>query len=218
VPPRAWRTIVGLVAHVRQMDLSGDSSKGVYYFPLYQVPAPFASLVLRASADPRRLAGPMIDAVRAVDPSQPVFDLKSMDERVADSLGSRRFAVTLLGVFAAMAMLLAAIGIYGVVSYSVAQRTQEIGVRVALGAGRGAIFGMVLGQALRLAAAGVIAGVAAGAALARLVASQLFQTSEFDPLTFAAMAAVLVAVAVAASYIPARRATRVDPMVALRYE
>jgi putative ABC transport system permease protein len=160
----------------------------------------------------------MIDAVRAVDPSQPVFDLKSMDERVADSLGSRRFAVTLLGVFAAMAMLLAAIGIYGVVSYSVAQRTQEIGVRVALGAGRRAIFGMVLGQALRLAAAGVIAGVAAAAALARLVASQLFQTSEFDPLTFAAMAAVLVAVALAASYIPARRATRVDPMVALRYE
>jgi putative ABC transport system permease protein len=117
-----------------------------------------------------------------------------------------------------MAMLLAAIGIYGVVSYSVAQRTQEIGVRVALGAGRGAIFGMVLGQALRLAAAGLIAGVAAAAALARLVASQLFQTSEFDPLTFAAMAAVLVAVAAAASYIPARRATRVDPMVALRYE
>jgi predicted permease len=218
VPPRAWCTVVGLVTHVRQMDLSGDSSKGVYYFPLYQVPAPFASLVLRTSADPRRLAGPMIDAVRAVDRSQPVFDLKSMDERVADSLGSRRFAVTLLGVFAAMAMLLAAIGIYGVVSYSVAQRTQEIGVRVALGAGRGAIFGMVLGQALRLAAAGVIAGVAAAAALARLVASQLFQTSEFDPVTFAAMAAVLVAVAVAASYIPARRATRVDPMVALRYE
>jgi predicted permease len=217
-PQAPWCTIVGLVGHIRQADLSGDSSKGVYYYSLYQAPAPIASFVVRTSVDPRRLAGPMRDAIRAVDPSQPIFDLKAMDDRVSDSLGARRFSVTLLGVFAALAMLLAAIGIYGVVSYSVAQRTQEIGIRLALGAERRSVFRMVLGQALRLAAAGVVAGVAAAAVLARLVSSQLFQTSEFDPVTFAAVAGILVAVALAASYIPARRATRVDPLVALRYE
>jgi predicted permease len=217
-PPAQWCRIVGIVAHVRQMDLTGEASKGVYYFPLWQNPLPYGTFAIRTAGDPLALAGAMRQAIRAVDPAQPVADLKSMDQRVAETLGARRFAVTLLGVFAGLAMLLAAMGIYGVISYAVAQRTQEIGIRMALGAGRGSVLGMVLGQALRLAAGGVAAGMIAAAALARLVESQLFQTSEFDPATFGAMAVVLSVVAVAASYIPARRATRVDPVVALRWE
>jgi predicted permease len=213
-----WATIVGMVGHVRHTDLSGDSSKGVYYYPVYQRAAPYMAFLARTAGDPRRLAGAMRDAVRAVDPSQPIFDLKSMDQRVAESLGARRFAVTLLGVFAALAMLLAAIGIYGVISYAVTQRTQEIGIRMALGAERRAVLGMILRQAMKLAAAGVLGGVVVAALLARLVSSQLFHVSEFDPLTFSVMALVLALVALAASFLPAWRATRVDPMVALRYE
>ncbi len=217
-PKPQWCTIVGVVGHVRQMDLAGDSSKGVYYYPILQRPLPYGTLAIRTAGDPLSLASAMRAAIRSVDPAQPVFDMKSMDQMVAQTLGARRFAVTLLGVFAALAMLLAALGIYGVISYAVAQRTHEIGIRMALGAEQRSVLGMVLGQALRLAGAGVVAGTIAAAILARLLHSQLYETSAFDPLTFVAMAVVLVLVALCASYLPARRATRVDPVVALRYE
>ncbi len=212
-----WATIIGVVGHVRHSELAGDS-KGVYYFPIYQLPAPMAALLVRTSAAPSSVATAMREAVRGVDPAQPLYDLKSMEVRVADSLGARRFAVTLLGIFAGLAVILAAIGIYGIISYAVTQRTQEIGIRMALGAQRGQVLRLVINQGLRLCVAGVLLGLGAAAALSRVVESQLFQVSEFDPLTFGGMAAALVLIAFLASYIPARRATRIDPITALRYE
>jgi putative ABC transport system permease protein len=141
-----------------------------------------------------------------------------MEEYVAGSLGPQRVAASLLEIFSGLALFLAAIGLYGVISYSTAQRTQEIGIRMALGAQRRQVWGMVIRQGLRLALAGVLAGAVAAAILAQFLRSQLFEVSAFDPTTFALTCLILLAVALTACYIPARRATRVDPMVALRYE
>jgi ABC-type antimicrobial peptide transport system permease subunit len=156
--------------------------------------------------------------VRAIDANQPIYDIKTMDERLARSLEARRFAATLLGVFAGLALLLAAIGLYGVIAYLVAQRSHEIGIRVALGASRADVLKLVLKQAIQLALLGVGVGLAAAFALTRLMASLLYGVSATDPLTFAAISVILTAVALTASYVPARRATRIDPMAALRYE
>jgi putative ABC transport system permease protein len=158
------------------------------------------------------------EAVHGVDPGQPVSDLKTMGSRIALSLGPRRSAVTLLTVFAVMALTLAAVGLFGLVRYNVAQRTQEIGVRMALGASQTDVLRMVLGEGLRLALAGVVGGLIAAFALTRVLAGLLYGVSATDPLTFAGMAMVLTTVALFASWLPARRATRVDPLVALRYE
>jgi putative ABC transport system permease protein len=156
--------------------------------------------------------------VRAVDSSQPVAEIRLLQDMVNSSLAPRRFVVTVLGVFAGMALLMAVIGLYGVISYAVTQRTQEMGVRIALGAQPREILRLVLGQGMRLACAGAGIGLAVSLIASRLLRNELFRVSSFDPLTFALMAAVLIGAALAASYIPARRATRVDPMVALRYE
>jgi predicted permease len=214
-----WATIVGVVGHVKQSALVGDSDKGVYYYSLLQRGGlPLAFLVAR-SGGKASAAGPALqDAVQAVEPSLPVFDLKSMAERVDSSLAPERFAVTVLGFFAAIALVLAALGLYGVISYSVTQRTQEIGVRMALGADRGRVLGMVVGQGMRLAAIGAGIGCVAAYGLARLLSSQLFEVNAADPETFLGVALLLAAVAFLACYLPARRATRVDPMTALRYE
>ncbi|HLY19198.1 MAG TPA: ABC transporter permease [Bryobacteraceae bacterium] len=213
-----WATIVGVVGHVKQADLGGEDVKGKYYFPLYQVPPPFSSFIMRTPGDPARLAAAMRDAVRAVDATQPVSQIRLLSDMVSSSLAARRFVVTVLGVFAAIALLMAVIGLYGVISYAVTQRMQEMGVRMALGARPGEILRLVLGQGMRLASAGAAVGLVVSLIASRLLRSQLFHVSSFDPLTFALMAAVLIGAALAASYIPARRATRVDPMVALRYE
>jgi predicted permease len=216
---RDWSRIVGIVAHVNRSSLAADTGKGVSYYPLEQLSNPQASLVVRTAADPVAMAATIREAVRAADPSHAaVYDLKPMSERVAASLGPRRFAVTMLLAFASMALLLAALGLYGVISYSVAQRTQEIGVRMALGAQLTQILWLVLSQALRMVLAGAAIGLVASLALARVLQSELIQVSVFDPLTFTGMCAVLIAVTLAATYVPARRAARVDPMVALRYE
>ena len=222
-----WKTIVGVVAPVRHSQVAGEESssegvqgaaKGVYYFPLYQTPETAAFLVARASGNPAALSAVIREAVRGVDPGQPVSDLKTMDSRIALSLGPRRSAVTLLTVFAVMALTLAAVGLFGLVRYNVAQRTQEIGVRMALGATQTDVLRMVLGEGLWLALAGVVGGLIAAFALTRVLAGLLYGVSATDPLTFAGMAMVLTTVALFASWLPARRATRVDPLVVLRYE
>ena len=223
----AWKTIVGVVAPVRHSQVAGEESsggavqgsgKGVYYFPLDQENSSAVFLVARSHGDPAALEATIREAVHQVDPSQPVSDLKTMDQRIAISMGPRRSAVALLSVFAAMALILAAVGLFGLIRYNVTQRTQEIGVRMAIGATARDVLRMILGESLRLAAWGVLGGLIAAFALTRVLASMLYGVSATDPLTFVAMAFLLTLVALMASWIPARRATRVDPLVALRYE
>ena len=212
-----WITIVGVVGDVRNAGLTHPIDPHIY-FP-YDGTQPFGIfLVLRADSDPRSLIPAVREQVRAIDPAQPIFNAETMDQRLADSLDSPRFNTALLSIFAALALLLAAIGIYGVISYFVSQRTHEIGVRVALGASRGDVLRLVVGHGIALIAAGVILGVAGSLALSRYLASSLYGVHPRDPATMASVAVLLLFVALAACYVPARRAMRVDPMVALRYE
>jgi len=222
-----WATIVGVVGHIRFNQLVGEESssseaqsatKGTYYYPMYQTVAPFGFLITRTSGNPAALTGYMREAVRAVDANQPVHDFTTMDALIAESLGPQRFATNLLAVFAGMAILLSAVGLYGLISYSVTQRTNEFGIRMALGAQPGDVMRMVLRQGITLAIAGVFAGAVAGLVLTRAMQSLLYGVSAADPVSFAGAAVLLVLVSLVACYIPARRATRVDPMVALRYE
>jgi predicted permease len=216
--PSGWAVIVGIVGHVKHSELAGEDIKGKYYFPIDQVPPPMITFVVRTPADPARLAAGMRDAVRAVDPTQPLSQVRLLNDMVGSSLAPRRFVVTVLAVFAGMALLMAVIGLYGIISYSVTQRTQELGVRMALGAKPGEILRLVIWHGLRLAGIGAVVGLIASVIFSRLLQNELFHVKAFDPLTFGLMAVVLVAAALLASYVPARRATRVDPMVALRYE
>lgn len=213
-----WTTIVGIVGHVKQTSLAADSGRGAYYFPMYQQPREELFLLARGRLSSAQLANAIRNAVRTADPSQAVFDVKSMQERIALALGPQRFAARLLIAFAAAALFLAAIGLYGVISYSVTRRTREIGIRAALGASRASILGMVIRQAMLLVLAGVVAGCIAAAFLARLASSQLFQVSPSDPETFAVTACILGVTGLIAVSIPAWRATRVDPLTALRNE
>lgn len=218
----AWAVVVGVVAHVKHTQLAADSAKGVYYYPIYQRldrnSARTAFLVARGRGNPASLSAAIHKAVASVDPRQAVFDVKTMDQRISLALGPQQFAVSLLSAFAGAALLLAALGLYGVISYNVTQRTRELGIRAALGASRLQILAMVVKQGMRLVALGAVVGLVAAASLARLLSSQLFQVSAFDPGTFVWTALVLVAAALLAAYIPAYRATRVDPMTALRHE
>jgi hypothetical protein len=214
-----WATIIGVVGHVHHSSLAADTGKGVYYYSMWQRRTPpIAMIAVKAVGDPARFASAIRSAVAVVDPAEPVHDLKTMQDLVENSLAPRRFVVRLLSFFAAAALLLAALGLYGVIGYSVAQRTQEIGIRVALGAGGSSVLKMVIGQGVRLALAGTLIGVAASFALAGWLRTQLFGMGAFDPVTLVVTAAVLIGAAVLASYIPARRATRVSPVEALRWE
>jgi predicted permease len=212
-------TIVGIVGHVAHPDVVSDSGAGVYYVSLLQDNRQgSAGIMVKTSGDPVALAGVIREAVRAVDPSQPVHTLNTMEEYVSSSLSTRRFGVKLLGFFGATALFLAALGLYGVISYSVAQRAREIGIRMALGADRSSVMKLVVGQGFRLAMIGVALGIAAAALAGGFLESQLYQVRAFDPLTIVAMAATLLVAGLFASYLPARRAVRVDPVVTLRYE
>jgi len=213
-----WSTIVGVVGHVKHESLDGEAGKGVYYAPIFQSPPPSASFVLRTASDPVRFAASIREAVRATDPALSIHHLVTMRNLVSASLEPRRFVVRLLGFFALTALALSALGLYGVISYSVAQRTKEIGIRMALGAQHREVLAMVAAQGIRLVTIGVMLGFAASLALGGLISSQLYQVIPFDPLTFLFTAAVLIFAAMAASIVPARRAAKVDPMVALRYE
>jgi putative ABC transport system permease protein len=190
------------------------------YLPYRQVHYTFAfsprALVLRASGDPTALTGAVREAVRRADPEQPVSRVRTLEEVLDSEMTQRSTAQVLLGALAALALTLAAVGIYGVLSYAVAQRTSEIGVRMALGAEPADLLLMGVGQGMRLAACGVLVGLAASVGLTRAMSSLLFGASPTDPATLAIVSAGLLATAFAASYIPARRATRVDPIRALR--
>jgi predicted permease len=215
--PKKPFTIVGVVGTVKQYGLDTDG-KIATYFAQEQQPNNYVFLVARTSADPAALSSAVVHEIHAMDPDVPVYGIRTMQDRLYDSLARQRFASTLLGAFAAFALLLAAVGIYGVMSYLVTQSTHDIGLRVALGAQPGNILALVVRQGMELAAIGILAGLAGAAALTRVMASLLFGVSATDAVTFGAVAVLLAAVAFAATVIPAGRATRVDPMVALREE
>ncbi len=214
---KGWVTIVGVVADTKLYGLDNPARLEVYY-PYRQQPEADMNLVVRSAVDPASLTSAVRAAVATIDKDQPIFDVHTMQQLVDDSISTRRLTLVLLGIFSALALILAAIGIYGVMAYTVALRTQEIGIRMALGAQQKDVLRLVLGQGARIAFFGVAIGLAVAAALARLLSSLLFSVSASDPLTFAAVAVLLVAVALLACYIPARRALRVDPIIALRYE
>ncbi len=220
-PNNPWATVVGVVRHVRMRTLEAPS-RMEFYWPAAQNPYSSMSLTVRTSVEPMSIANAVQKQVIAVDPDQPVYRIRTMQDYLASSVERRRLSMLLLAIFAGAALALAAVGIYGITSYSVAQRSQEMGVRLALGASRGGILRLVLRQSLSLAVVGVVAGLIGAFILTTLMSSMLtsmlFNTAAVDPLTFAIVAATLIAVTILASYIPARRATRVDPMVALRYE
>lgn len=209
-----WATIVGIAKTAQIKDLAVQS-KGTFYLPAY---VPMSTLAVRTAGDPKPLAGAIRDQVLAVDPNQPVFDVKTMEERVAITLETRRFAVVLLGIFGGLALLLAAIGLYGVLAFAVSQRTREIGIHMALGARTRDVLLMVIRQGMALVMIGVVLGVAGAYAVTRTIRSLLFEVGTTDPLTFVFVSVLLAVVGFVACYLPARRATRVDPLVALRYE
>jgi putative ABC transport system permease protein len=209
-----WATVVGIVATAQLRDLT-EESKGTFYLPAYFTSS---TLVVRTAEDPRLLSAAIREQVLSVDRNQPVYDVKTMDQRVASTLETRRFAVVLLGVFGGLALLLAAIGLYGVLAFAVAQRTHEIGIHMALGAQAHDVLKMVIKQGMGLVLCGVGLGLAGAFALTRTMQSLLFGVSATDPLALAGGTLLLVVVALLACYLPARRATKVDPLEALRYE
>ncbi len=217
-PRPVWREIVGVVAPVKHADPLAREMKGQAYLPYEQYPIPGMSLVVRATDDPTTLVGAIRRQVAQLDPEQPIADIKTMDEAMNEFVSGPRFNTLLLASFAALAMVLAAVGIYGVIAYSVAQRAHEIGVRMALGARREDVLRLVLTQAVRTAGVGFLIGLAISFVATRALASLLYGIRSTDPLTFVVISLLLMAVAVIASYVPARRATKVDPMVSLRYE
>jgi predicted permease len=220
--------IVGVVGHVKQYGLDTDPKGTIeaqFFYPFMQIPekimplvAKSVAVVLRTQDDPTAVMGQVRETVKEIDPRQVVYNVQTMDDVVATSYAARRLTMILLGVFAGLALALACVGIYGVISYLVGQRTQEIGIRMALGAQRRDILVLVLGEGTKMALIGAAIGIAASLALTRLMAKQLFGVSAHDPLTYVGVAVVLILVAMAACYIPARRAVRVDPMTALRCE
>ncbi len=222
--------IVGVVAHVKQWGLDSDEAnplRAQIYHPFMQLPdkamalsAAGIGVAVRSGEAPLSLADSIRRATGQVSNERVVWGLQTMEEIISDSLAARQFSMILLGAFAALALLLSSVGIYGVVSYLVAQRTHEIGVRIALGAQRVDVLRLVLADGAEMALAGLALGFVAALALTRLLAkySLLFGVSASDPLTFAAVSVLVTLVGLAACYIPARRATKVDPMVALRYE
>ncbi|HLJ40041.1 MAG TPA: FtsX-like permease family protein [Candidatus Acidoferrales bacterium] len=220
--------VVGVVGHVKQWGPSGDAKAAVeaqFEYPFMQLPeklmrlaADAVAVVVRTQGDPTAIMGPVRRAVQELDPREIIYGVETLDEVLSNSFAARRLSMILLGIFAALALVLSCVGIYGVISYVVGQRTHEIGVRMALGAQRNDVLRLILGQGVRMAMIGVGIGLMAALALTRLMSRMLFGVSATDPVTFAGVAVLLCGVAIVACYIPARRAMRVDPMEALRYE
>ncbi|HEY0511742.1 MAG TPA: ABC transporter permease [Thermoanaerobaculia bacterium] len=214
-PAQPWITVVGVVRDVRQTGLQIDPRPQVYV-PQAQRPTTYQSFVLRTQGDPKAVTAAARSAVYAVDRDQPVSEVRPMAEILSQSVAGRRFNMVLLGMFAVLALVLAAVGIYGVTAYSVAQRTREMGLRMALGAQRGTVLALVLREAGSLALAGLAAGLVLAFAATRVMASLLFGVAATDAVTFGSVTAALALVSLFAAWVPGRRATQVDPMVALR--
>jgi putative ABC transport system permease protein len=216
-PNGEWAEVVGIVRDVKHNGLHAEPAMDAYASHLQQ-PWPWMTVALRSTVDPASLEAAVRREVQAIDPNKAIANVKTMDKLIEESVGERRLALVLFGLFAVVALLLAAVGIYGVMAYGVTQRTHEIGIRVALGAQPRDVLRLVVGSGMTMALSGVALGIAAAYGLTRLMASLLFEVSTTDPATFVVIALVLSCVALLACYIPARRATKVDPMVALRHE
>jgi predicted permease len=210
-PKPTWGTIVGVVGDVKQFGLDSEPTLDLYYADFYP-----ASIIVRTAGDPQSLIGAVRRAVQSVDPDLPISEVRTMGEVLDESAQSRRWTMALLASFATLALVLALVGIYGVMAWSVAQRTREIGVRMALGAPSGQVLAGVIGYGLKLSAIGMAIGIAGALALRRYLATLVFDVSTADPMVYGTVAALMLAVALLACYVPARRASRVDPLVALR--
>jgi len=213
----AMREIIGVVGDVKRRSLSDDARPEIYA-PHAQLPYYEMYVTVKTETDPRRVVSAVRAELRALDKDQPIYDVRTLEQRLGASLAQQRFSALLLTLFAGIALVLTAVGLYGVMSYSVTQRTHEIGIRLALGAQPRDIFKLVVGQGMRLTLFGVGIGLVGAFGLTRFLSSLLFGVKPTDPVIFASVSLLLTGVALFASYIPARRATKVDPMVALRYE
>ncbi|HKB64554.1 MAG TPA: ABC transporter permease [Pyrinomonadaceae bacterium] len=211
-------TVLGVVGRVKMEGLGTDSKRVQGYFPFAQTPSSGMTVILKAAGDPNQLIAAVRQQVKAIDPDQPIYSVRTMDDIRAESVAPERLNLTLLSIFAGIALVLAVVGIYGVMSYTVTQRTHEIGIRMAIGAQPRDVFRMVIGQGMMLALIGVVCGLIGAFGLTRLMASMLFGVEPTDPITFAAIAVLLTGIALVACYVPGRRATKVDPVVSLRYE
>ena len=216
--PEDWIQVIGVVKDVRQFELNADPKPQMYMS--YRQAGFFAprDLVVKTDVEPASMAATVRKAVWEIDKDQPVSNIRTMEEILADSIARQRFSMLLLAIFAGVALVLAGVGIYGVMSYSVAQRTREIGIRMALGAQTGAVLKLAVGYGMKLVIVGVVIGLIAALMLTRVMATLLFGVTATDPTTFTLISLLLIAVAALASYIPARRATKVNPIIALRYE
>ena len=217
VARRGFAVIVGVVGGVKHTDVKAEA-RPTMYVPAEQSPWETMTLVVRSSGDPTALAAALREEVSAVDKDQPLSEIATMEQIFAKAVAPQRFNLMLVSLFAALALALSTVGVYGVIAYSVTQRAQEMGVRLALGANSRDILRLIIGQAMRVSLLGVGLGLVAAVALTRVMSSLLFEVSATDPVVFVGLAVVLIAVTLVASYIPARRATKVDPLVALRYE
>jgi len=215
--PQPWRTVVGVVRDVKQYALDRKDPMQIY-LPEAQFPTQFMTLVVHTSSDPKTLTAAVRGTVQEIDKDLAAYNIATMEQLLADSISLRRLSTLLLMIFAAVALILAGVGIFGVISYSVTQRTHEIGVRLALGANRRDIIGLVLRQGMTMTVAGVGIGLLATFALTRMLESLLFNVSATDPVIFVVIPVALTIVALGACLMPARRAAKVDPMIALRYE
>ena len=211
-------TVQGVVGRVKMDGLSQDSHRVQGYFPFLQLPSSDMTVIVKGAGDPNQTIGSIRQQIKQIDPDQPIYSIKTMDEIRSESIAGERLNLTLLSLFAAIALVLAVVGIYGVMSYSVTQRTHEIGIRMAIGAQPRDVFKMIMGHGMLLAIVGVVLGLIGAFGLTRLMASMLFGVEPTDPSTFASIAVLLTSVALVACYIPGRRATKVDPVVSLRYE
>ena len=214
----AWITIVGVVGHMMAEALDAKPRVQLYLPYAQRGDIPFMSVAVRTTGDPLLMTRPVRDAIHGVDKDMPISNVKSMDDLLESSLGQRRLSMILLGAFSAIAMLLASIGIYGVLAYTVTQRSRELGIRMALGAARGRVLGLVIRQGMTLAMIGIVIGLVGAFALTRLLGSQLYSVTPTDPATFVGVSLLLAMIALVATLVPALRATRVDPVVALREE